>query len=108
VDAIVDDLLDLMPDEIVVTPLTRTGSGKETAGTPVPFPAHVSGRIQLVKDPDGKIVKSSVQAIVAATGLSLTSRFTLPARFTPREPLALAIDRATDENGAHHETVYFA
>lgn len=105
---IVHDLLELLPDTIVVTPVgTFDGFGAETPGTAKTYRAWVAGRIQQVRMADGKIIRSTVQAIVAGTGIKVTDVITLPSRFTPRQPPIIAVDKATDENGAHHDTIYF-
>lgn len=108
---IVTDLLDMFADTVIYEPrLTTDGKGKATydVANPVTIRAMVYGKVMQVRDPNGHVVKSTVQAILAGhNNVSVLGRFTLPARFAPTQPKALAVDKFSDENGAHHETVYF-
>ena len=108
-DAIVDDMLDMFPDTVLVqTPGTPDGFGADTPGTAVPRSAHVYDRIRQVVGQDGQMRQSSVTAVFAgAFDLTVNHVYTLPVRFVPRQPKALVVAKRTDENGAHHETVYF-
>lgn len=103
---IVSALLDMMPDTITVQRVTTDEFGAETLSTLGTFRAYISGPVSESRS-RGRMQKSSVTAIVAGTGFRVTDVFTLPARFSPNQPKATSIDRATDENGAHHETIYF-
>lgn len=106
---IVPDLLDMFPDTVVQEAyVSQTGKGAESYGTPVNRAAHVSQRVQIVKDPSGQERVSRVMAILAgAFGSTPQDRYTLPARFNPNKPKAIAVSHHTDENGPHHEVVYF-
>lgn len=109
-DAIVNDLLDLMPDELLAQPVALDAYGDWVAsGAELAVPCYVEGNNQLIRDAAGREVVSSVQAYCGgAFGLSAEGyRYTLPARFTPRENLtAVSVGKVSDENGAHHETVF--
>lgn len=106
---IVDDLLDLFPDIVIVRPFqSQSGKGAESYGSPVNRRAQVTQRVQIVKDPSGQERVSRVMAILAgAFNTSPQDEFTLPARFDPNKPKAIAVAHRTDENGPHHEVVYF-
>jgi hypothetical protein len=109
--SIVTDLLDMMPDTIIATPVVLNGYGEVIpSGEVLALPCYVSGRQQLVRDAGGQEVTSNRHAVVGGVN-SLTvagHRYTLPARFDPREDLrAIAVKPSSDEDGAHHETVYF-
>ena len=108
-DSLIPDLSDLFPDMLVYTPTTSVdGRGTMTPGTPVNIQASVVGKVRNVAMPDGQLQISSVQAHLAGVfGVTVQGKFTLPVRFVPRSPKPLAVDHATDENGAHHEVVYF-
>jgi len=45
--------------------------------------------------------------VAGVPGATVNDRFTLPARFSPLQPLPLAVEHVPDENGPHHEVVYF-
>ena len=69
-----------------------------------------SGGGKLVLDMDGREVLSSVEVMVnSVNNLTTTGfRYTLPSDYSPRVDLkAIRVDKARDENGAHHETVMF-
>lgn len=103
-------LMDLFPDTVTYYLEVPDAFGKDTTVTPVPISirAQCSGKTRQVKMSDGQIVSSSVQVIVAGTpGLTTNHKITLPARFSPRSPKILSVDKYTDEAGASHETVYF-
>lgn len=109
--SIVDDLLDMMPDTLIAQPGNLDAFGGFTAsGESVSIPCYIEGEVKLVRDMSGRESVSSVQVYTGGV-FSLTTtnhRYTLPARFLPREDLqAISIDRASDENGAHHEVVMF-
>jgi len=108
-DSIVNDLLDLFADTVIIEPWTGSdGMGASSYGAAVSYSARVKGQNKLVKDPSGKEQISTVNIVLAGTpGVTLKDRFTLPVRFTPQQPPAIALDNSADENGAHHERVYF-
>lgn len=106
---IIDDLADLFPDTVVMTTMGAGDRyGAKTPGTAVSIPAYVSGKETIVRDATGQQRTSSVHAVLAGTfGATPDHKFTLPDRFNPREPAVIAVMRSSDEDGAHHETVYF-
>jgi len=106
---IIPDLLDFFPDVVLVEPfLGKTTLSSSTYGTVVSHPAKVQGRHTKVRTSDGTEQVSSVNVLFAGVfGVQVRDRFTLPTRFSPTQPTPLAVSRATDENGAHHERVYF-
>ena len=108
-DPIVDDLADLFTDTVTVEPVVGAdGFGDTTYGPGVTRAARVSGKIMTVRDQGGQETVSTVQVTLAgAFGVTVKDRFTLPARFVPTQPLPIAVKEASDENGPHHETVYF-
>lgn len=117
---LIGELAELFPDDVTVEPFVSADeNGDATYGTAFTVKARVIGRTKLVADSDGQEQVSSVQALLAgAFGVTAEDRFTLPVRFSTnsrnpsdlgaRQPRAISIDRETDENGAHHETVQFS
>ena len=101
-------LKDLFPDTVVVTaPASRDGFGKLTPGTATSLKARVSGKIRQVMV-NGQMTTSSVRATFPGVyGLTTQHTYLLPSYFTPRSPKPIAVGKAPDENGPHHETVYF-
>jgi len=109
-DSIIDDLIDLFPHEVIVEHfLTSDGmGGSRTYGDPVIWPARVKGQHKLVKDFAGIEKMSTVNVVFAGVpGAKAKDRYTLPIEFVPQQPKAISIDHSPDENGAHHERVYF-
>lgn len=96
-------------DSIDVEPyVSADGMGDPTYGPSFPMPCRIVGNSMTVKDRTGKEVTSTVQ--VTAAGLfNLTDddRFTLPAGYDPQQPPAIRVDKVSDENGPHHETIKF-
>lgn len=110
-DPIVDDLLDLFPDTITVEPyVSSDGKGKATYGAGVDRTARISqGHHKIIRMPDGQERVSTIMAVFAgAFNITAKDRYTLPARFSPRQPVAISVVHSSDENGAHHERVFFA
>lgn len=109
-DQIVDDLLDFFSDELLVQErLSVDNFGRPTySPTVLSIPAKITGKVQLIRSEAGQERVSTVQATTAgAFGLTTSHLYTLPARFDPLQPPALAVAKITDENGPHHERVYF-
>jgi hypothetical protein len=116
---ITGELMDMFGDDVIVEPFLSVDShGVVTYGPPTTYPARVIGRSRMALDADGREHVSNVQAMFPGEfGLSAQDRYTLPVRFSSaprdpdnlygRQPVALAVDRSTDENGPHHQTVYF-
>ena len=120
--SLIPDLIDFFPDEMTVERWVSQDAHGEPAydeANPFTIKARIVGRTKLIADEDGEEHVSSVQATTAgAYNLNSKDRFTLPLRFSvnpvdpndlgARQPLALAIDRSSDENGPHHEIVQFS
>jgi hypothetical protein len=118
-DPIVDDLLELFGDSIAVAARTAVnGYGLETFGADEDLACHITGRVMRIQDSEGIERVSKLQAIFAgAHGLTTTHRYTLPVEYSAnpanaldmlaRQPKAMAVRQYSDENGPHHETVYF-
>lgn len=111
-DPIVNDLLDMMPDTIQVEshPGTWDGMGATVGnyGDPVSYPCRIIGTTTMIRDVDGRERTSSVHAIIGGYyAITIHDRFTLPSRFLQRSPKVLSVATHTDENGTHHQTVYF-
>jgi hypothetical protein len=107
-ESIVADLADMFPDVVGWQTVTTDAYGTETLGTLVNLPAIVSGRIRTIIGSDGIQRTSTVRVTFAGVfGVGPNDVYTLPVRFTPRQPNTLAVNYATDENGAHHEQVFF-
>jgi hypothetical protein len=101
-----------MPDTLIATPGTELDAfGKFTATTPVlNLPCYISGKVRLVRDNTGREVVSNVKVTVGGVN-NLTvrlHRYTLPARFEQKDDLrAILVKHVSDENGPHHEVVFF-
>ena len=108
--SIVPDLLDMMPDTVLMQAGTFDSRGKFTpVGTPVEIPANVHGITGEAKDGTGRTVHGAkVRATLGGIfGATERHQFTLPARFQPNVVRPLLVEQSTDENGPHHETVWF-
>jgi hypothetical protein len=112
-------LMDLFPHTIDVRrKLSASGFGDVTYGSIETVPARIIGRSQTVVGGDGQEYVCSVQAMLPGPyNFSTDDEFTLPEEFSvdlanktdpqTRRPKPIAIDKESDENGLHHETVYF-
>lgn len=108
-DPLFAELADLFPDTVTLVAQTFDHQGAATPGASVDVKAHVIGKTMQVRDvKSGQLTVSTVQAVLfGAPGATVDHKYTLPVRFNPRSPKAIAVDHHTDESGAHHETVYF-
>lgn len=99
----------MFADTIFVESGTRAQYGVFVpTGATQTVPARVIGKVRAVADETGRQRLSTVQATLAGVfNVSVGDRFTLPPRFQPNQPPAIAVDHLTDENGPHHEVVYF-
>lgn len=111
--SILTDLADLFPDTLSVQPGTLSATGAFVpSGAVANYSCYIEGATRLVRDiTTGKEVVSTLRAVVASAVAGLTvnlHRYTLPARFNPRLSLrAVSVEKVSDEDGAHHETVHF-
>lgn len=107
--AFIDDLAEFFNESVTATPGVLDGFGAFVAsGAELVLPCRIEGDSRLVRDPNGQEVVSSVQVIVGGyNDLTVEQyRYTLPARFSPREQLrAIAIDKVTDEEGTTYEEI---
>lgn len=114
-------LISMAADTVSVEPYVSTDAyGNVTYGPSVNYTVRVINRTKMVLGYDGKERLSGATIIFFGEyGLTVLDRYTLPVRFSmdkpsdpsdleSRQPQCLAVDRETDENGAHHTTVYFA
>jgi hypothetical protein len=107
-EPILEDLDEMFPDTITITGQTFDGFGEPLPTSTIVVKAQVFGRLRQVRGASGQTIDSTVQAVIkGAFGLTVKHKYVLPPRFVPRSPKALSVNQATDENGAHHETVYF-
>ena len=109
--SIVSDLSDLLGDTLTAQAGSVDFEGVWTpSGSALNLACHLSGDVRMIRDATGQEVVSSVRAVVD-TGSALTVdgfRYTLPAGYDPRTDLkAIAVTKARDEDGAHHEVVHF-
>jgi hypothetical protein len=110
---IVGDLLDLFPDEIVLehAPAPDNWGDFSSSGytTVSPNPrARIVDQVVMVKGPNNVEVKSTQHVVLAGVfNVKIDSRITLPSRFEVRQPKIVAYKQPTDENGPHHEKVFF-
>lgn len=118
---LIPSLLDLFPETVTIEPCaTEDAIGGRSYGAAVTVACRITQRVRQVRAETGEERVSTVQLLLAGDyGQTVTtkSRYTLPARFAPsaadvadvtlRQPVAVAVGYATDENGPHHQRVYF-
>lgn len=103
------ELAALMRDTVTIEVFgtTRTRAGEKSYGAPTSYTGRVSGKNTLVRDIKGEEKLSTVQVTLSsAPGVSVEDKITLPVRFVPRSPPIIAVQRASDENGAYFERVF--
>lgn len=109
---IVTDLLDMFPDKVVLERRGATDGFGEESGWAVidsAVKARIADKTMNVRNSTNQVVASKQHVILAGVfELTELDRVTLPARFSVRQPQIVAVETTTDENGPHHETVYFS
>lgn len=110
--SILADLSDCFPDTISAQPVTLNAYGEFAAsGDASALNCYISQKTRLIRDPvSGREVVSSVKVTVAGVfGLTTSGyRYTLPSRYDPRLNLeAMAVKPVSDEDGPHHEVLFF-
>lgn len=109
--SIISDLAEFMVHTIIATPITRDAYGDEvSAGAPLNIRCYIEGGRRMVQDFKGAQVVSKLMVVLFGVyGVEDHDyRWTLPAGFGPSTPRrALSVDVFSDENGPHHEVVYF-
>lgn len=108
-DPILDALDDMFPDTATMQAGTWDKYGKFSAtGDPETLSVYLSGKIREVTDLSGaKRISSLKMTIKGTPGASVHHVFVLPERFKPRSPQPIVVKPVSDENGAHHEVVFF-
>ncbi len=109
--SIVSDVLDLMADEVVVTPIARDYAGNWVAsGEVLTLPCYIEREQRLVRSATGREVVSSLLVIVGGyNDLTVDEHlYTLPSRFQPNASLtAISVDKVSDEDGECYEELTF-
>lgn len=106
--ALLDDLSDWFIHEVQVTRRTFDGYGAMLpSGETFTVPSYVYGSAQKVVSKG--IMRDSKYIMVTNGYFSLTDQdlYTLPAQFFVRSGECLTVADHTDEDGPHHQTVYF-
>jgi len=107
---LLDELQDMFPHSITVEPFVSSdGRGKKTYGAGVPRKCRIAqSNTKIIRDDTGIEEVSTVNAVFAETfGVTSKDRFTLPSGFVPTQPEGMAVTKAPDENGLHHERIFF-
>lgn len=102
-------LADLFSDTILVSGFVSSSeTGDRTYSAGVTIDCMVFGKQQLVKNSQGQDQISTVQVITKGYyGINPLDLIQIPVRFDLREPAIISVEKYTDENGPHHETIYF-
>jgi hypothetical protein len=109
-DQLIPYLLDMYRDTLTYEPPGGTDQYGDPApyGDPQVITCRLIGRNRMARDATGTEKLSTLQAEIAGHfGLNPEGRFTMPIRFNGIRPKAIAIESVPDENGPHHETVFF-
>lgn len=102
--------LELMPDTVAVRKaLAVSTTGVVTSySTSEARPCYISGKIRQVRDTSGQVRVSTLKVIFGGVfNLTVLDEYTLPSRYDPQIVPAIAVQPVSDENGPHHEVVYF-
>lgn len=117
---LIPTLLDFFTDTVTVTRwLSSDDNGTDVydVANPVSVPARVTQRMRTEKGAGGDehTVRDLHFVTAGVFNLSSKDQFTLPVRFSTdktgsvesRRPKARSVTQHSDENGSHHEKVYF-
>lgn len=108
-DEIISELLDMFGSTMIYEPpLTPDESGDVPFGPPITIPVRFVGGHKPIRDRTGREQMSTVRAWCAGIfDLDIDGRFTLPSPHDPSQPEAIDVRVIDDENGPHHEVVFF-
>jgi len=103
-----NELLDLFVDSVTVTPWSSADQyGQASYGTGVVYTGKIGGKNTMVRNAAGQEVVSSKQVIFSTTlTVSTKDKVTLPTGSVPLNPPILAVQQFSDEDGAHHTTIF--
>ena len=107
---LLDELQDMFPHSITVEPFSSAdGRGVKTYGTGVSRKCRIAqSNNKVIRDDTGIEDVSTVNAVFAVKfGVTAKDRFTLPSGYEPTQPEGMAVTKAVDENGQHHERIFF-
>ena len=109
-DPILEDLDECFPDTIThESYLSSDGmGGTEVYATATTWKARIRDGHKLVRDRGGRLTMSTVQVTIKGVpGVKPHDLVTLPSRYDPQTPAIIGTSTASDENGVHHERVFF-
>jgi hypothetical protein len=100
------EFAELMVDTVLVAKLSaRSAYGDRTYGADVSYEARVVVQNKMVRTQQGdEVVSRSHAYIFGAPGITVDDRVTLA---DGSQPVLLSVEQFPDENGAHHEVLYF-
>lgn len=106
----INEFLDMMTQEIVVSSGTLDAFGRFTAVSTATYPCRIEGRRIMTRDMAGRETLSTVQIYVGDTTIGLTPnlhRYSLPSPWLPSgERTAIAVEPEFDESGPAFCVVY--
>lgn len=108
--SIIPALSDMFPDVVTVRHITgKDGFGRvQGTGSASTIPCKIRATRQMVTSEAGDQRKATLRLVTAGYfALVETDQFTLPAAYGPSPKSPLSVDTKHDENGPHHQTVYF-
>jgi hypothetical protein len=103
-------LRDFLTDTMMVARTTSQDIyGTKTVDSEGPYRCRIIGKdMKVVQDTAGQEQVSHLHAIFDGDyGFRIKDQFTCPTRFPGFVFIAIAVNYATDENGASHQRVYF-
>lgn len=100
------EFADLMNQEITIAaPTTRTFRGEASHAAATPYQARVVHRSRMIRTDGGDTISSKSQAYVfGAPGTTVDHLVTLDDGTTPP---VIMVERYPDEDGMHHEVIWF-
>lgn len=106
---LLDELEEFFPHSVTVRKRTGIdGNGDPTYGASASYTCRIKMGQRLVRAFDGKERVSTLQVLFNADNeFGVKDEFTLPTRYVPNKPEALAVNNASDEDGEHHQRVSF-
>lgn len=107
---LLDELQDMFPNSITVEPFVSSdGRGKKSYGAGVSRKCRIGqSNNKVIRDDTGIEDVSTVNAVFASLfGVTSKDRFTMSSGYKPTQPEAMSVTLAPDEDGAHHERVFF-
>lgn len=104
----IEEFDDMFSQEVTVEPFTGTDEyGNYAYGDSVSYQARVVGKTRVVRNSEGEeSVSTHTVYLKSTSAFTPKDRITLPAGYSPQQPIIISVGTFPDESGLHHKVIY--